>query len=107
MHANAVLLPETPTPEARLTVQRIRAEIREATALQLVTLSFGVSTWQGLDDVPSELLQQADAALNEAKRCERNRVAVGASLTSPARSTAPATYLTGGYPFRSSKAHTC
>ena len=87
----AVLLPETPTAEARLIVQRMQAEIRRATASQVVTLSFGVSTWQRLDDVPGELLQQADAALYEAKRCGRNRVVVGASLTSPARSTAPAT----------------
>ena len=87
----AVLLPETPTAEAQLIVKRMQAEIRRATAPQLVTLSFGVSTWQGLDDVPGELLQQADAALYEAKRCGRNRVAVGAALTSPARPTGPVT----------------
>jgi len=70
----AVLLPEAPTTEAKLIVERIQEQMRSMITPASVTLSFGVSTWQAEADSATELLQRADTALYEAKRSGRNRV---------------------------------
>ena len=72
----AVLLPETSSDEAEALVERIRSRTLAAVTPERVTVSFGVSTWCGKGDSASELLRRADAALYEAKRHGRNRIAV-------------------------------
>ncbi len=72
----AVLLPETSSDEAEVLVERIRSRTLAAVTPERVTVSFGVSTWSGHGDSASELLRRADAALYEAKRRGRNRIAV-------------------------------
>lgn len=79
----AVLLPETRQDEAEALVERIRSRTLAAVTPERVTLSFGVSTWCGHGDSPSELLRRADAALYEAKRHGRNRVAVWSDTGAP------------------------
>ena len=70
----AVVLPETAPAEARGLVERMQSNTRRLVSPQGVSLSFGVSTWQGQGDSPSELLRRADLALYEAKEHGRNRV---------------------------------
>jgi len=51
----------------------------------VVTVSVGVAMCRPAGDDPAALLRAADAALYEAKRAGRNRVAIGASAAlSPA-----------------------
>jgi diguanylate cyclase (GGDEF)-like protein len=68
----SILLPETPTVEACKLVERLQVQIDGFAELERLTLSFGLSTWHGPADVPSELLRQADMALYEAKQNGRN-----------------------------------
>jgi len=75
----AVLLPETPSAEARVMVERIHARTRQVLIPRPVTLSFGISTWTTQGESAGELLHQADSALYEAKRLGRDRVATWAS----------------------------
>jgi diguanylate cyclase (GGDEF)-like protein len=81
----AILLPETLTVEASQLVERLQLAIDSVAAPEL-TLSFGLSTWHGPDDSPSELLRRADTALYEAKQHGRNCLMVWAPRThSPQR----------------------
>ncbi len=75
----AILLPETPTTEARQLVERLQIAIDSVATPEQLTLSFGLSTWHGLEDSPSELLRRADTALYEAKQHGRDRLMVWAS----------------------------
>lgn len=54
----AVLLPETSSQDAEWLVERIRSRTLSAVTPQSVTLSFGLSTWSGPSDSPSELLRR-------------------------------------------------
>jgi diguanylate cyclase (GGDEF)-like protein len=74
-----VLLPETDTPGALVTAERIRREI-EATALagpegeQLrVTISIGIATFPAMAETASDLFERADQALYASKHGGRNR----------------------------------
>ena len=89
----AVCLPSTGTEAARRVANRIRERI--STLLlpggHRLTMSMGVATVEGPKPELSadDLLSRADAALYDAKRSGRDRVAVdGAPVTSPERSRA-------------------
>jgi len=81
------LLPDAGDDAAATAAEKLRAEVEarrvayDGEALR-VTLSAGWATWDG--EAPEELLRRADAALYEAKRRGRNRVA-GAPATLPRR----------------------
>ncbi len=75
----ALLLPETPTMDARQLVERLQMAIDSVAAPEQLTLSFGLSTWHGPQDSPSELLRRADSALYEAKQHGRDRLMVWAA----------------------------
>lgn len=47
--------------------------------LGCLTISVGISSWDGLGDIPHQLLQNADKALYRAKQSGRNRVEVSTS----------------------------
>jgi diguanylate cyclase len=82
----AILLPETPTVDARQLVERLQLAIEGVATPEQLTLSFGLSTWHGPEDSPSELLRRADTALYEAKQHGRDRLMVWAPRThSPQR----------------------
>jgi diguanylate cyclase (GGDEF)-like protein/PAS domain S-box-containing protein len=65
-----LLLPETDADGALLVANRIRRAVQSA--LPELTLSFGISSTANASSV-DQLLEQADAALYEAKRLGRNR----------------------------------
>ena len=72
-----MLLPGTPLEEALIIAERVRLGIAEAwlTDVGRITLSIGVSAWNGQQDVSLEAsLKQADAALYQAKNSGRNCV---------------------------------
>ena len=80
-----VLMPETPLASALEWAERMRALCERTTVAPLpapVTVSLGVATLQhsaaNSDDAIRQLVQDADAALYQAKRTGRNRVAVAA-----------------------------
>jgi diguanylate cyclase (GGDEF)-like protein len=82
----AILLPETLTTDARQLVERLQMAVDSVATPEQLTLSFGLSTWHGPEDSPSELLRRADTALYEAKQNGRNCVMVWAPRThSPER----------------------
>jgi len=65
---------------------RLAAQLVGVDTRRVLTLSFGLSTWHGPEDSPSELLRRADAALYEAKLHGRDRLMVWAPRThSPQR----------------------
>ncbi|HEV7913704.1 MAG TPA: GGDEF domain-containing protein, partial [Albitalea sp.] len=74
-----VLLPGTTRADAQATAERLREKVEalpprwQERALRL-TVSIGVSQWQGADDDVAALLARADAALYRAKEAGRNRV---------------------------------
>lgn len=75
----AVLLPETPGPEARELAERVRRSIGAPPlhheGLQLnVTASLGVTAFQMTDANLTDLIDRADAALYQAKQQGRDRV---------------------------------
>jgi diguanylate cyclase (GGDEF)-like protein len=72
-----VVLPSTATQEAGAFAERLRAKI-EQTLLggQLVTVSIGVASCNEAVNTPRTLVEKADAALYEAKRGGKNRVAL-------------------------------
>jgi len=72
----SILLPETPTMEACQLVERIQLAIGGIATAEHLTLSFGLSTWHGPGDSPSELLRRADMALYEAKQSGRDCLVV-------------------------------
>jgi diguanylate cyclase (GGDEF)-like protein len=74
----AILLPETLTTDARQLVERLQMAVVSVATPEQLTLSFGLSTWHGPDDSPSELLRRADAALYEAKQQGRDCLMVWA-----------------------------
>ena len=75
----AILLPETSTLGAQQLVERLQTAIDGITTPEELTLSFGLSTWQGPEDSPVELLRRADTALYEAKRHGRDRLMIWAT----------------------------
>jgi diguanylate cyclase (GGDEF)-like protein len=83
----AILLPETPLPEASNLANRIRDEVRIAAAEiegqgVPVTLSVGLTVYIPGDLAdPRQLLEQADQALYSAKSDGRNRVGVWRGLS--------------------------
>lgn len=77
-----IILPETPAAGAQQVAEHIRRavsglRIAAGTEMLSVTTSIGVSTSVGGQLEADALIAQADAALYEAKRAGRNRVAVG------------------------------
>ena len=76
-----VLLPGVSAAQARSAAERLRVEVEQARPVLAgtpwpMTVSIGVATWAGDADFES-LLRRADAAMYEAKREGRNRIAVG------------------------------
>ncbi|MSQ47281.1 MAG: diguanylate cyclase [Deltaproteobacteria bacterium] len=88
----AVLLPETPLPDARLVADRLCTAIRgltfaQATTTVHVTVSLGIACFDANNPQSlEEFMEQADQALYAAKRNGRNRVEV---YTRPGRSSVP------------------
>ena len=70
----ALLAPSTSTDEAMALAERLRGRVSELAAAG-VTVSVGVATLDAERADPKALLEAADAALYEAKRLGRNRVA--------------------------------
>lgn len=83
----AVILPDTDAPGAWALAQRLLAQIRRlsidhgAESASLVTVSIGVASQRGGDDIdPLRLVRSADAALYRAKAEGRNRAVADAAL---------------------------
>jgi len=79
----ALLVPETDTKGATAVAERLRTkiastEIADGDTLFNVTVSLGVATMTGSDTDIDSILRRADAALYEAKRGGRDRVAIDA-----------------------------
>jgi len=78
------MLPETPLDGGARAAERIRRAIAEkpfdvgAHAIE-VTVSIGVASLEAGNPPPSGLLDEADAALLEAKRQGRNRVVMASA----------------------------
>jgi diguanylate cyclase (GGDEF)-like protein len=72
----AMLLHEADQGAAMEVATRLHDALHAATGTDLVTASFGVSTWLGPEDRPDALLRRADEALYTAKRGGRARSAV-------------------------------
>lgn len=90
-----VILPTADLEGARTRAERLRSKMRELTimhqgkSLGMVTFSVGVAAFPQNGVSPKELMAAADAALYEAKRGGRDRVAV-ASSKSVVETAAPA-----------------
>ena len=70
-----VLLPNTTEEGAVILAERIRKAVQNFVwDVRAVTISIGVSTFQGTDETAEKLLKAADAALYESKEGGRNRV---------------------------------
>ncbi len=81
-----VIMPETDAAVARLVAERIRSKAAEegfaiahGERVIDVTVSVGVSSFMGADDVPAALLKRADLALYRAKTGGRNQVVTDAA----------------------------
>jgi len=80
-----VILPTADAEGARTRAERLRSKMRELTimhqgkSLGMVTFSVGVAAFPEHGMSPKELMAAADAALYEAKRSGRDRVAVASS----------------------------
>lgn len=75
-----IVLPETDVAGARKLAERVRAEVEQATQFRRrVTVSVGVSTLADAMQVPSDLIEDCDAALYRAKSGGRNLVCVSGS----------------------------
>jgi diguanylate cyclase (GGDEF)-like protein/PAS domain S-box-containing protein len=80
-----VILPTADLAASRARAERLRCKMRELTLLHqgkslgMVTISVGVAAFPEHGMSPSELMAAADAALYEAKRGGRDRVAVASS----------------------------
>lgn len=73
-----LLMPETKLNEATVLLERLRRRAKTISIpkVRSITISCGVAEWSGSADESAEnVLQRADAALYEAKRTGRNRVA--------------------------------
>jgi diguanylate cyclase (GGDEF)-like protein/putative nucleotidyltransferase with HDIG domain len=77
----AVLLPETGSPDAFLTSEKIRSKLREAFAERPVplTMSFGIAAYPQHGRTADALLRAADEALYAAKALGRDRSVVHSS----------------------------
>jgi diguanylate cyclase (GGDEF)-like protein len=74
----AVYLPAIDQPAATAAAERVRARIARARRTYTLTASVGVAYYPQHGCTTADLFTVADAALYEAKRAGRNRVAVGA-----------------------------
>jgi diguanylate cyclase (GGDEF)-like protein/PAS domain S-box-containing protein len=83
-----VVLPTADVQASRARAERLRCKMRELTvmyqgrSLGVVTISVGVAAFPEHGTSPQELMAAADAALYEAKRAGRDRVAVASAKTS-------------------------
>ncbi len=68
-----VILPETATPGAEIVAERIRSWVEQTVG---VTVSIGLASLDGETSNPAALIGAADAALYEAKRAGKNRIAL-------------------------------
>jgi diguanylate cyclase (GGDEF)-like protein/PAS domain S-box-containing protein len=82
-----ILLPETKAAEAKIYAERVRTRIASDTQTvhpgqQSVTVSIGVSSWNGRGLVPDiqPLISSADTALYRAKRHGKNQVSLSLDL---------------------------
>jgi diguanylate cyclase (GGDEF)-like protein len=80
----AVLLPGLTLPEAATVLDRLRLATPSGQ-----TVSIGLAQWDATE-TPESLFSRADAALYEAKRGGRNRVAADPPLSQPASPEPPA-----------------
>jgi diguanylate cyclase (GGDEF)-like protein len=77
----AIIMPETTPEKAAVRVEEIRQAI-ETTSIELtnvpfllqVTMSFGIAGRDGIGQKPTEIINNADTALYQAKQAGRNRV---------------------------------
>jgi len=81
--AFVVVLPNTQQPESVAIAQRIQSQVRslsiphQASDIRdIVTVSMGICTTIPADDLPEELVKQADVALYRAKQQGRDRYMV-------------------------------
>ncbi len=73
----ALILPETDAGGAIKVAENIRTKLTKPSNLQRpLTLSIGISALRGINIEAEEIIQQADAALYQAKRTGRNRICV-------------------------------
>ena len=72
-----VVLPETALDEALQLAQRVRQAVQADAGPPPITVSIGVTPWQGEGDTVDAMLARADQALYAAKRAGRNRVQHG------------------------------
>lgn len=81
----AVLLPQTPVEGAHVLAEKIRGNVESASGEISITVSVGISSYivpsepeaaraMRIDDIITQLLREADAALYRAKRSGRNCV---------------------------------
>jgi len=78
-----VLLPGSPRDESVRIAERIRRRLRElrtGVANAVTTGSFGLATWPEDGETATQLVAAADAALYEAKRGGRDRIALAGAL---------------------------
>jgi diguanylate cyclase (GGDEF)-like protein len=78
-----ILLPGSPGDESARVAERIRrrlGELRTGAADALTTGSFGVATWPRDGETATQLIAAADAALYEAKRSGRDRIALAGAV---------------------------
>ena len=68
-----VILPETATLGAEIVAERIRSWVEQTVG---VTVSIGLASLDGETSNPAALIGAADAALYEAKRAGKNRIAL-------------------------------
>ncbi len=87
-YGHVVVLPTADVQASRARAERLRCKMRELTvmyqgrSLGMVTISVGVAAFPEHGTSPQELMAAADAALYEAKRAGRDRVAVASAKTS-------------------------
>jgi len=79
----AVILPETDETEARTAAERLRASIEGRSIPNQrvlpggkLTVSIGISSYPTSADTEEDLIRKADAALYQAKRKGKNKIAV-------------------------------
>jgi len=81
-----MLLPETKLGDAAEMLERVRSQVEKLSLpnVRPITISCGLTEWTGsVTDTPENILKRADAALYEAKRKGRNRIAVSEPEKSP------------------------
>jgi len=81
-----MLLPETKLSDAVEMLERIRSQVEKLSLpnVRPITISCGLTEWtESVTDMPENILKRADAALYEAKRKGRNRIAVSEPAKNP------------------------